>query len=532
MSTVRDSLERVEKVIRARPRAGQPFSTADFEQLLKTAVRMADASYGYLSAGEVELHEPRPALTSVPESPWPDVSLPLKACLNLAAQTAGEPIVFADFPPVYHDPRHGKRALGGEFVAGGGRDVVTLASPGNYLAAPLPGYGRYAGILLAGNGHTYGEDTCKAVARLVELAMAAGGPWPEPQELFGEETAGGIPVLDSGTKRYPVKGPMTIGQDPRYEIRVQDEVTSRQHAMVVPLLKGDVLLVDLKSSNGTFVNGKRIETAILAPGDVVHTARRNWQLVFRRVSTAPDASPLGAERNRVGFPLERDQGQRLTAAVKRWLPGSKGNGLAELCTMAVAQLSLSSLGLYWVQDGNLRFSGAVADPAPMPMAELDPDALKRTRALLASGKSESIDGLWSAVLLPGDRPAPKAVVVARRDPRTAPPPSASGSATIVGHASAVPTHVRSPEPVGPSILRALFLNALEHLAPIDEELLGKIVMSSSGAASGKMAAKMCHEAAQAGFPAEALALAKSMAQRFLDADELDALVKDLERRLA
>ena len=62
------------------------------------------------------------------------------------------------------------------------------------------------------------------------------------------------------------------------EILLSDPHSSRRHAKLT-LIDDEVLLEDLKSSNGTFVNGERIETATLKHGDIVRFDRQEFTLV-------------------------------------------------------------------------------------------------------------------------------------------------------------------------------------------------------------------------------------------------------------
>lgn len=58
----------------------------------------------------------------------------------------------------------------------------------------------------------------------------------------------------------------TVGRAPRADFIVDIALVSRLHCR---LTAGDahVEVVDLKSTNGTFVNGRRVHTATLAAGD-------------------------------------------------------------------------------------------------------------------------------------------------------------------------------------------------------------------------------------------------------------------------
>lgn len=63
-------------------------------------------------------------------------------------------------------------------------------------------------------------------------------------------------------------GETTAGRAADADIFLEDVTVSRHHAVF--LVDGEGLTVtDLKSTNGTYVNGRRHETAALAPGDEV-----------------------------------------------------------------------------------------------------------------------------------------------------------------------------------------------------------------------------------------------------------------------
>ncbi len=63
----------------------------------------------------------------------------------------------------------------------------------------------------------------------------------------------------------------TIGRDPANLIRIPDDAVSRFHAEIRRVPEG-YRLVDLGSSNGTFVNGRRVKKCLLNDGDVVSFA--------------------------------------------------------------------------------------------------------------------------------------------------------------------------------------------------------------------------------------------------------------------
>lgn len=67
-------------------------------------------------------------------------------------------------------------------------------------------------------------------------------------------------------KMYGVTGPMTIGRSAECDIAIPVEEISRRHALVKPNASG-LQVEDLGSSNGTFINNKRVQAGQLNPGD-------------------------------------------------------------------------------------------------------------------------------------------------------------------------------------------------------------------------------------------------------------------------
>jgi len=69
--------------------------------------------------------------------------------------------------------------------------------------------------------------------------------------------------------RYPIdKQKITIGRSHNCDIVVEDENISRIHAEIIVNTK-EVRVCDLDSTNGTFVNSRRVSEAVLQDGDLV-----------------------------------------------------------------------------------------------------------------------------------------------------------------------------------------------------------------------------------------------------------------------
>lgn len=65
----------------------------------------------------------------------------------------------------------------------------------------------------------------------------------------------------------------TIGRATGADFIVDAALISRVHCRLTALADGDLEVRDLESTNGTYVNGERIETARLAPGDRLQVGR-------------------------------------------------------------------------------------------------------------------------------------------------------------------------------------------------------------------------------------------------------------------
>jgi pSer/pThr/pTyr-binding forkhead associated (FHA) protein len=79
---------------------------------------------------------------------------------------------------------------------------------------------------------------------------------------------------------YPIHGsPTTLGRSPDNDIILDDRRVSRHHAQLAAI-GASLLLGDLQSANGTWVNGKRITQQELQSGDLVSLG--GVELMFKR----------------------------------------------------------------------------------------------------------------------------------------------------------------------------------------------------------------------------------------------------------
>src|SRR6185437_12644750 len=79
---------------------------------------------------------------------------------------------------------------------------------------------------------------------------------------------------------------LVVGRAPTSDIPVIDPTISRRHAEV-ELTESGVTVRDLGSSNGTFLNGTRVHTAVVNPGDLLTFGK----VAFRLQQIAPAHPP-------------------------------------------------------------------------------------------------------------------------------------------------------------------------------------------------------------------------------------------------
>jgi pSer/pThr/pTyr-binding forkhead associated (FHA) protein len=87
-------------------------------------------------------------------------------------------------------------------------------------------------------------------------------------------------ILRTSSEEVPEKvfrllpgDPRTIGRTAGADFILDAALVSRVHCRLTVLPGGELEVKDLQSTNGTFVNGTRVDTARLAPGDMLRVGR-------------------------------------------------------------------------------------------------------------------------------------------------------------------------------------------------------------------------------------------------------------------
>lgn len=138
-------------------------------------------------------------------------------------------------------------------------------------------------------------------------SVTAMGPTAAPRSAEGNLATSMLKILRPGRPAEAPPGSIKIGRNTDNDIVINDVLASRHHATLVPTAAGTEIR-DNRSINGTFVNGARVESALLNEGDTVTIG--NVDLLFRggtlvrRTETAAASSTGGLEVHGVTWTIE------------------------------------------------------------------------------------------------------------------------------------------------------------------------------------------------------------------------------------
>ncbi len=159
----------------------------------------------------------------------------------------------------------------------------------------------HAGAALAINGQAVSNsepvvlkpgdliDFAGVQARIVAVEKASADPTPRRPDPVDDSGATRVRMAVpkfvlrgvSGAafgKTFPVAAPQVIGRQSDCDISIPSEEISRRHAKVRPTPVG-LQVEDMGSSNGTFINGKRVQEGLLRPGEELRLDNIRFLLV-------------------------------------------------------------------------------------------------------------------------------------------------------------------------------------------------------------------------------------------------------------
>ena len=93
-----------------------------------------------------------------------------------------------------------------------------------------------------------------------------------------------VQISDSGSGiRLPIeKQQIKIGRDANCDISLEDELVSKEHAVLEVVLTPDenrieYMLQDMESTNNTYVNDERVDLCRLKHGDIIRVGMNNFR---------------------------------------------------------------------------------------------------------------------------------------------------------------------------------------------------------------------------------------------------------------
>lgn len=197
-------------------------------------------------------------------------------------------------------------------------------------------------------------------------------------------------------KHFVLEGDVVrIGRDTQNDVQLLDSEASRIHAEIRIDSSNDCVLVDLKSSNGTQINGKRIGQQKLSSGDRVEIG--GTLLIFTGTGqpTAIEAAhgvdivrqSSGADASRIISSLVRPSSR---SAGVRFDPARAADAVSEAVAPFETELSESS-------DSSLSESSSI-EPMMNTITESDRSLEVMYLTALAVGRTDDLDELLDRVL--------------------------------------------------------------------------------------------------------------------------------------
>ena len=211
---------------------------------------------------------------------------------------------------------------------------------------------------------------------------------------------------DQGSRYELTDSTVRLGRDASNHIEVHDTEVSRRHAEL-RIEEDEYRLVDLNSSNGTFVNGRRLSSSLLGSGDqiqiggtlLLYTGKGNDESAEELSRTIHIAGGRqGEERSRIVRAISQEDGSRVfdldsSEEANPWLARARSN-LQVMYRTALAVSHTLDIDRLLRRIMDLIFEWVEADRGCIMLVEQPGGALqpkvRRTRASSASGEKITI----------------------------------------------------------------------------------------------------------------------------------------------
>jgi class 3 adenylate cyclase len=138
------------------------------------------------------------------------------------------------------------------------------------------------GVSCGGRFEQHHEDIDKTKLMAADITLYTQRNMQAGEEFHGKDE---VRLEATDGRRWSIQGSCGIGRSPTNQVVLESSKISRRHALIHTQSANEYWLVDLASSNGTFLNGRRIaQPAVLHDGDTVGVG--DYQLVFRQPASA------------------------------------------------------------------------------------------------------------------------------------------------------------------------------------------------------------------------------------------------------
>ncbi len=93
------------------------------------------------------------------------------------------------------------------------------------------------------------------------------------------------PLVDEQRTSWQLHLPATIGRSPEHDVSINHESISRTHCRLTLSVDGALMVRDLNSTNGTYVDDNRVDRSVLKPGDILQLGAVSFRIDYMTESS-------------------------------------------------------------------------------------------------------------------------------------------------------------------------------------------------------------------------------------------------------
>lgn len=115
-------------------------------------------------------------------------------------------------------------------------------------------------------------------------------------------------IIESGPeqgRKVDLRGPLVVGRQAKVGLSIKDVKASREHSRFDPA-SGGWAIVDLQSTNGTLLNGRKVDREFLKAGDRVTIGQTVFR--FEDADPNPESTTSAMKENGSALPVARAPG--------------------------------------------------------------------------------------------------------------------------------------------------------------------------------------------------------------------------------